>query len=159
MKTLVIMRHAKADKTEKFNDFERPLTEKGSEDAKNVGIKLKNEGFVPDLIVTSSALRTFQTAENVAKMVEYSKEIQSTKDFYYGDEEEMILHIENQEENVQKLMLIGHNPTCEHLVYKLLGRSDYFEFKTSTAYLLETNADKWKDFSKNKMEIKKVIQK
>jgi phosphohistidine phosphatase len=62
MKTLLLVRHAKATHESGYSDFERPLTEKGIHGAEKMAKHLQEKGIIPQLFVTSPALRTHQTA-------------------------------------------------------------------------------------------------
>lgn len=59
VKRLIIMRHAEADWG--LNDFDRPLTKRGHEQAAAAGAWLAARGYIPEQIMSSSALRTRQT--------------------------------------------------------------------------------------------------
>ena len=64
VKRLIIMRHAEADWG--LNDFDRPLTKRGHEQAAAAGAWLAARGYIPEQIMSSSALRTRQTTTWVA---------------------------------------------------------------------------------------------
>ena len=58
MKTLLIMRHAKSSwKEQDLPDHDRPLNKRGKNDAPRMGKLLKDEDLVPDLIMSSTAVR------------------------------------------------------------------------------------------------------
>lgn len=66
MKTLILMRHAKALKdSPDFLDHSRSLSDKGKEDAKLMSHALKKEKYLPDLLVSSTSKRTIKTAKIV----------------------------------------------------------------------------------------------
>src|SRR6202008_3755939 len=63
-----LMRHAKSDWNQPgVEDFERPLNDRGFEDAPRMGKALARAEIVPDRVVASPARRAQQTAELVAK--------------------------------------------------------------------------------------------
>ena len=67
MKTLVLMRHGKADvSAPSGRDFDRVLSPKGREQVKVMLAWLKEQGILPDSIISSSALRTQETARGMA---------------------------------------------------------------------------------------------
>ena len=58
MKTLLIMRHAKSSwKVQDLPDHDRPLNKRGKNDAPLMGKLLKDEDLIPDLIMSSTAVR------------------------------------------------------------------------------------------------------
>ena len=70
MKTILLMRHAKAEPgVPGQKDFDRPLAERGDEDALRMGRALAKMGEVPDAIVSSPAARAKQTAEAAARAI------------------------------------------------------------------------------------------
>jgi phosphohistidine phosphatase len=69
--TLLLMRHAKSDQDSKaYNDFDRPLNQRGLRDARKMGVWLKEQNIIPDLVVSSPALRAKQTVLLVCEQLE-----------------------------------------------------------------------------------------
>jgi phosphohistidine phosphatase len=69
MTALYLLRHAHAGDPAKWrgDDAERPLSERGREQAERVGRVLRGAEEAPDLLITSPKVRAAQTAEIVAK--------------------------------------------------------------------------------------------
>jgi phosphohistidine phosphatase len=64
MKTLFVLRHAKSSwENADLSDFERPLNKRGLEAAPLMGKVIKENGFQPEVILSSPARRAKQTAE------------------------------------------------------------------------------------------------
>ncbi|MGB7661527.1 MAG: histidine phosphatase family protein [Nitrososphaeraceae archaeon] len=83
MKTLLIMRHAKSSwKEQDLPDYDRPLNKRGKNDAPRMGKLLKDEDLVPDLIMSSTAVRAKKTAELVAKTRKYKGKIVLDRSLY-----------------------------------------------------------------------------
>ena len=58
MKTLLLLRHAKSSwADDRLSDFDRPLNDRGREDAPRMGKLLRQHDLVPDLIIASPAKR------------------------------------------------------------------------------------------------------
>ena len=58
MKTLLILRHAKSNwNYPDLSDYDRPLNARGKQDAARMGEHLREQGLIPDRILTSSAKR------------------------------------------------------------------------------------------------------
>ncbi len=58
MKTLLILRYAKSSwKEQDLPDHDRPLNKRGKNDAPRMGKLLKDEDLIPDLIMSSTAVR------------------------------------------------------------------------------------------------------
>jgi phosphohistidine phosphatase len=67
MKTLLILRHAKSSWDEpSLADVERPLNKRGKNDAPRIGKLIMDADLIPDVILSSPAVRAMKTAESVA---------------------------------------------------------------------------------------------
>ncbi|MFG2056454.1 SixA phosphatase family protein [Micromonospora sp. NPDC048930] len=65
-RTLVLLRHAKAEQSEEAPDTERPLSARGQADAAAAGAWLARHTLLPDVVLCSTARRTRQTWHGVA---------------------------------------------------------------------------------------------
>ncbi len=151
MKKILIMRHAKSDWSDgSIRDYDRSLNKRGKLDAPLIGKEIKKKGFVPDLILSSPALRAKMTAEAVAENSEYNKQIIWNKSFYFGYTEEIIQAIKNTDEAIENLMIFGHNPTWTSIAEKLSGK--YLNMKTADLVVIEYDG-KWKDLKDNSCKL------
>jgi phosphohistidine phosphatase len=122
MKTLLVLRHAKSSWDHaQLTDFERPLNSRGKRDAPRMGKLLHDENLVPDLIISSSAIRALTTAEAVASSCEYDNEIQYTRRLYHSDPDDFIEQLQAVDDKFERVLLVGHNPGMEELVEVLTG--------------------------------------
>ncbi len=121
MKTILILRHAKSDWGDvNLSDFDRPLTERGLTDAPRMGEVLALYGLLPDKILSSPAKRAKQTAELVAKACGYAKKLIQWEDsFYGGSQNDLIGALKRLPDDLNRVLLIGHNPTMESIVARL----------------------------------------
>ena len=63
MKTLYLIRHAKSDRSiGELSDIDRPLNQRGYNDAHKMSLILKDKKIIPDLIISSPAIRALSTA-------------------------------------------------------------------------------------------------
>ena len=68
MKTLLVLRHAKSSWNDPaLDDHERPLNKRGRRDAPRMGALVREYGLIPDLVISSDAVRARLTAEAVAE--------------------------------------------------------------------------------------------
>ncbi len=117
MKKLYLVRHAKSSWEEPGgSDMDRPLLEKGIKRTLKV-IRFLNERHVKiDQMITSPATRAFQTAILVAKGIGYPEDKirveQKIYDGYYDRILDLIYATANE---INSLMIFGHNPTITHL--------------------------------------------
>lgn len=122
MKTILILRHAKSDwGNPGLVDFDRPLAKRGLNDAPRIGDLLAQFEAVPDLILASPARRAKQTAELVAEACGYKKSIRWEESFYGASSDDLIDTLRSLPDRVERVMLVGHNPTMEETVAALLA--------------------------------------
>jgi phosphohistidine phosphatase len=106
-----------------------------------MGKLLANITCVPDRILSSPAQRARQTAELVAKACGYTNDIKWYDSFYGGNNEDLISALQQLPRDIERAMLVGHNPTLEETVAALLtgpgvGGEEMFKIKMPTAALV-----------------------
>jgi phosphohistidine phosphatase len=119
MRTLVMMRHAKAESAAP-TDFDRVLSERGHADATEVGEWLAAQGIEPDYALVSAAARTVETWEDAANGAGWDVSLAEFSDPLYTASGVAALDlIRETEDGVETLVVIGHNPTIGYLVQLL----------------------------------------
>ena len=113
MKTLYLNRHAKSSwDYPSLSDFDRPLNKRGNRDAPIMAQILSSKYDMPDLICSSPAVRALTTAKIIAEGFEYDQEkIVEDQEIYDGGVSDLISIISNVTDEINVLMLFGHNPT------------------------------------------------
>jgi len=114
-RTLVILRHAKAARPDGPVDFDRPLIDRGRADAAAAGAWLTAHGHRPDLVLSSPAQRARETWEAVAGALTVAPAVQYEKDLYYGGPVEILARVVAVADEVDTLLVVGHNPTLSQL--------------------------------------------
>ncbi len=123
MKTLLLMRHAKSSWNDsKLADHERPLNKRGRQDAPMMGELLVDRELVPQLILSSSALRSRQTAELLAETSGFSGDVTYSNKLYMAEVDEYINALRALPDDNERVMVIGHNPGMETLLQILSGQ-------------------------------------
>ncbi|MCA1981912.1 SixA phosphatase family protein [Nocardioides nematodiphilus] len=119
MRTLVIMRHAKAEASAP-TDFERRLTDRGHADALEAGGWLAERVAAPDDALVSGAARTSETWEDVATGAGWDLDVAQHVDALYSAGSDATLDlIRDTDDTTQTLVVIGHNPTVGMLAQLL----------------------------------------
>jgi phosphohistidine phosphatase len=123
VKQLLIVRHAEAREPQtEQKDFDRDLTPRGYQDAVRVGNFLKQQSWQPELIICSSAVRAKATAQMIAEQLRYSQQrILTSQDLYDGSLRTFLSIVNEQNENIERIMTVGHNPTVSYLLEYLTG--------------------------------------
>lgn len=122
MKTLLLLRHAKSSwKHEDLKDFERPLNKRGEKDAPRVGQLLKDQELLPQLILSSTAVRARKTTEAVIQSAGYTGEVRYLDSFYLAEPSVYLDVLKVLTDSLERVMLVGHNPGMEALLQILTG--------------------------------------
>lgn len=147
-RTLIVIRHAKTEEQKEHQtDFERNLTERGKNNAQQMAKRLADKGYQPDLILTSSANRTEQTTEIVKKAGRFSSaKKQSTQELYHATPDKIESAIMSVDDEVQTLMVVGHNPGISEFVFDCDSKSISSSMPTSAVAVFTFKADNWQAF-------------
>jgi len=158
-KSVFIMRHAKSSWAQSgIPDHDRPLNKRGIADAPAMGRMLVEHKLVPQKLYHSSAKRTVLTAELLCKQfageatiggdIFDRNSIESMEELYlapWTTYVELMMHLAegDSSEQLNSIMLLGHNPGLETLIEKLTGR--YQTMPTATVVWIEMASDDWGD--------------
>lgn len=124
MKELLILRHAKSSwSNPSLADIDRPLNKRGKRDAPRIGALLRDQDLVPDLILCSPAVRAKKTARAVSNESGYEGEIEIHDDLYPGDLSTYLEILASSPDEIDRAMIVGHNPGLEEFLDALTGES------------------------------------
>src|SRR5688572_25406051 len=142
---LLILRHAKSSWADAFaDDWERPLTERGRRDATRIGELLRRLSLVPDVIITSDAVRAHTTARIVADAAGYVGKIEQSSSLYHAKPETVIAVLQAVKAAAARtIMVVAHNPGLEDLVSQLTG--EQVELPTAALVDVELPIRKWSE--------------
>lgn len=121
-KTLHIVRHGKSSwQYEDILDLDRPLKHKGIQRTYAMAERIRNK-VNPELILSSPANRAIHTATIMARALDYPVEQLCLKESLYSDHEDsLIKEMAETENDVNELMIVGHNPTFTNLANTFLS--------------------------------------
>jgi len=124
MKTLFLIRHAKSSRDNSvMADRDRPLNDRGRRDAPEIGDRLAKRDVKPDLILSSPAVRALETAEIIAKKLDYErKKIVVDDRLYAVAADELLDVIHELDDKLERVMLFGHNPELTELAHRLSSK-------------------------------------
>ena len=143
MKQLLIFRHAKSDWRAAYGfDHDRPLARRGIAAAKRMGRYLARLGQVPDQVISSTAVRAWQTVELAAQAGDWTCPLEATGELYDTTSDEMLEIIHGCSDTHSRLMLAGHQPTCSMLAGRLIGRGQ-MRFPTAAMARIDLPRDNW----------------
>ena len=149
MKTLYLVRHAKADSSGNYpKDYYRPLTANGMTDAARMARNMANEGVKLDQVICSPAERTRQTAEIFSDQLHFdSKNIEFFENLYESRLLDYLTVINATSSSINTVMLIGHNPTISFLAEYLTG-AEIGDVPTSGVITISFDGMEWTEISK-----------
>ena len=155
MKEICLVRHAKSSwKYPQLDDFERPLKKRGRKNAPFMGKIVHQLGFSPDLIITSPASRAAMTARALAFEINYPLEkIRYLALVYESDEIDLIHILEGLDDNLKKVMLVGHNPALTRLANSI-GNYPISNIPTSGVFCVALDITSWSGIKKNPGKLK-----
>jgi phosphohistidine phosphatase len=146
MKTLLLMRHAKSSwKKKDLPDIERPLAPRGEKEAQAMGRLLRKKKRVPDLIISSPAVRARLTAEAVAKKSHYEKEVLFFDKLYMAETPEILGALTGLPDEAESILVIGHNPGLEYTLQLLTGKIE--SVPTATIAVISLPVDHWAELN------------
>lgn len=110
-----------------------------------MGAKLHDKKVVPDIILSSPALRAKTTAEIIAKKIGFEKEIVYKKDIYEASATTLHKILTKVEDKTSIVFLFGHNPSLNELAENYT----HFNENISTCAVVEIEFDcnSWADIS------------
>ena len=142
MKRLSLLRHAKTERESPTDrDFDRVLTERGRKNAARMGKEIGELGLQYDLILTSPAARAVETAKRAGL-----PSAQHDERIYDASAGELLAIVQGVDDEVESLMMVGHNPGFERLASQLVGKD--VEMPTGSLLELELPNESWLDVGK-----------
>ena len=144
MKTLLVLRHAKSSWNDPgLDDHERPLNKRGRRDAPRMGELVREYGLIPDVVLSSDAVRARLTTEAVAEAAGYVGDILLDPHLYMAGPADILSLLRTVGENAETVMIVGHNPGLEELVERLTGERQ--DLPTAALAQIGLPIDEWRD--------------
>jgi phosphohistidine phosphatase len=143
-KRLSLVRHANAEQDSDVRDFERPLSRKGRGEAEDMARRFLERALVPDLIVASAAVRTRETAEIFARVLNVPPRLlQADDSLYLADGDHILASIRAVGPRVGHLMVIGHNPGISAAAISLAPEAINTDLPTCGTLTMSVSCAKW----------------
>jgi phosphohistidine phosphatase len=144
MKTLHIARHGKSTwDLPGIADIDRPLLEKGILNTYVMADLIEKKFPIPNLIISSTACRALHTATIMARALKLkTSAITLNKRIYESNTSTILDIIEDVDDEVNCLMIVGHNPTFTELA-NLFLTEQIDNLPTSGIVTLHFEEKKW----------------
>ena len=112
---------------------------------------LKGEKIAPELVLCSPARRTRETLERVGP----SGEVRIEDDLYGASATGLLGRLQEVPDEVESVMLIGHNPGLQDLALTLAPRATELAAKYPTGALatLQVSGSSWRELDRDTAEL------
>jgi phosphohistidine phosphatase len=145
MKSLLVVRHAKSSwESEGQRDFDRPLNDRGRRDAPMMADRLVTRGIIPDLLVSSPAVRAKTTAELFASRFGTTT-IFFKPELYHAPSPIFYQVAGGLDDIASTAILFSHNPGITDFVSELTSmRVD--NMPTCGVFAVRAPIERWSEF-------------
>ena len=143
---LILTRHAKSSWDDpNLADHARPLKGRGSRAARELGEWLASRGHLPDEVLSSDAVRTRQTWEQIEPALAEAPAPGWLPALYHAGAEEMLACLKAAKGRT--VMMIGHNPGLAEFAAMLPARPpadpDFARFPTAATLVVDFEIADW----------------
>lgn len=162
-RSLGLLRHAKSDWDTGAADIDRPLNRRGRRDAPRIGRWLLRQGWRPQLILSSPAVRARETLEAVIEQAGLHKiELRWDEELYLASRKTLLVRIRELPSETDSVLLVGHNPGLEELLEYAsrtpVPTTDSGKlFTTANLALLQLDGD-WKDAGRGAADLVELVR-
>ncbi|MBV8977291.1 MAG: histidine phosphatase family protein [Alphaproteobacteria bacterium] len=155
MKRLLLLRHAKSER-ETADDLKRGLEKRGEKDSVRMGRYLREDAYLPDLVLCSPSTRTRETLKRVLAELGSAPPVQYPSELYLAEPEIIASLARRAPEKCGTLMVVGHNPGLEQCALSLAAAGDdkaqrkrtmamREKFPTCALAVIDFAVDRWAD--------------
>lgn len=123
-RTLHIIRHGKSSwDLDNISDIDRPLSERGINNAYLMAKKLSGRKVEPGILISSPANRALYTAIIFTRVMKIPYELIRIEDSIYMGYTDDILQLVGEQDNaLSDILVFGHNPTFTMLANQLMEK-------------------------------------
>ncbi|MFS4481435.1 SixA phosphatase family protein [Hyunsoonleella sp. 2307UL5-6] len=147
MKTIIVVRHAKSSWEYDVIDHQRPLKQRGINDANLIANKLATLNLDIDSVIISDATRTKLTADIILPKLKVKEHIVSFSHKLYDFSGNNLLEvIKTCKSSIDTLMIFGHNHAITTFV-NTFGDTYIDNVPTCGVVIIEFNINKWSALS------------
>lgn len=156
MKRVLLMRHAKSDWSNKnLSDHQRPLNNRGKNDAPKMALEIAERGIFPELILVSDSLRTRNTWEMIQDYFPSSQTV-FIPELYHASSSEIVNILSGVDDLIDNVMIIGHNPGITTAFYDI-AKVRIDNVPTSGVGCIRLVSEKFKDILSSGNELEYFI--
>ncbi len=147
-RTLVLVRHGKSSWEFDVRDHDRPLNQKGIDDAHRIGEAFHEFQHLPELILSSTAARALQTATILTEYIDYNlNKLYLDRKLYTFNHLEQLQVIKETPDHINTLMIVSHNHGLTELA-SLIGSQRFDNIPTTGVVMIEFECEDWSSIEK-----------
>jgi phosphohistidine phosphatase len=153
MKQIFLIRHAKSSWNDSsVRDIDRPLNDRGREDAPDMARRLKKRDIKIDRLVSSPAKRAKQTAKLFAEELGIDKDdVLIVPDLYEANENDFLRTILGLKDKWNSVAIFSHNPGI--LAFAgALTTTELTDMPTCAIFGARVDTEEWKEFPSARKE-------
>ena len=156
MKNLFLLRHAKSSwDNAALVDFDRPLLKRGISNAILLSKYIQRNSISFDLVLSSPSERTQSTLDLVLNSLDPIPTTSLKESIYHASASSLSQLIKEQDDEINNLLIIGHNPGL-HILTETLTNESIVKFPTC-AFVKITNFNQWKDLDAGILNLELLI--
>ena len=148
MKTLLLLRHAKALRQPADDDAARPLAPEGIQACARVGRFLRAAGVVPTTLITSPARRARETLVHVADAAGWREPLE-VRPLYEVGPKDVLEELRRTSDSSDVAVAVGHEPAWSSTAARLIGGGE-LELATGSVACIGLDLETWSDLAKRR---------
>ena len=138
------MRHAKSSWGDaSLADHDRPLNDRGLENAPFMGEVIRKSRYIPDVVLSSPANRAKSTAELATRAAGVTSSILFDERIYEASPQTLIKVLAGVDDQARSVMIVGHNPGMEGVIRFLTG--EVVAMPTAAFAIIDLEIEKWSE--------------
>lgn len=142
-RTLILTRHAKSSWHDiSVDDHDRPLNKRGCKSAPAIAGWLRENGWLPDEVLSSTSTRTRETWGCMGLQAE---KITFHRALYHADPEDMLIELSGATEPT--VLMLGHNPGIAAFASRIVRRAPdharFHDYPTCATTVIRFDIDDW----------------
>jgi phosphohistidine phosphatase len=119
---ILLLRHAKSSWDEPgANDLDRPLSPRGRRAAAVMGVYLRDEDLVPDLVLCSGARRARETWEIAAHQMKRAPAVEHEAGLYMATPDLLLRRLRRAPDAARSVLVVGHEGGIDALARRLVN--------------------------------------
>ncbi len=147
MKSILLFRHGKSDWNANYKkDHDRPLSKRGVKAAKVMGLHLLKKQQIPDLIISSTALRAKKTALIAKKFGQWGSELILDNNIYHCSIDKLVSILSQQDPKMNFICIVGHQPVFSHFLSEITN-SRWLKLPTASMTRIDLPFKNWEELT------------